>query len=49
VKAAHYQSDHREFGGLVFPTRRRVHPRKVDGRPRHPILIWIDAADVVMT
>jgi len=49
AKAAHYSSDHRQFGGLVIPTR-RVHPRKADGRPRrHPILIWIDVADVVTT
>jgi hypothetical protein len=25
--AAHYYSDHRRVAGLVFPTRRRVHPR----------------------
>lgn len=49
-RAAHYPSDYREFGGLVFPTRRRVHPRKADGQPRrHPVLIWIDVADVVTT
>ena len=49
-RAAHYPSEDREFGGLVFPTRRRVHPRKADGRPRrHPILVWIDVADVVTT
>jgi len=50
IRAAHYQSDPREFGGLVVQTRRRVHPRKANGRPRpHPILIWIDVADVVTT
>ena len=31
------RADYREFGRLVFPTRRRVHPRKADGQPRrHP-------------
>lgn len=47
--AAHYCFDHREFGGLVFPTRRRVFLRRPDGRPRPwPLLIWIDiqAVDV---
>jgi hypothetical protein len=27
AKAVHYCTDHREFGGLVLPTRRRVYPR----------------------
>jgi hypothetical protein len=47
--AAHYCFDHREFDGLVFPTRRRVFLRRPDGRPRPwPQLIWIDiqAVDV---
>ena len=40
--------DHRQFSGFVVPTRRRVHPRKPDGRPRrHPVLIWIDVDNVV--
>ncbi len=49
AKAAHYCFDHREFGGLVFPTRRRVFPRGPDNRPRRrPLLVWIDiqAVDV---
>lgn len=41
--AAHYCFDHRDFGGLMFPTRRRVFLRRSDGRPRRrPQLIWID-------
>jgi hypothetical protein len=41
--AAHYCFDYREFGGLKFPTRRRVFLRRPDGRPRRrPQLIWID-------
>lgn len=48
AKAAHYCSDHKEFGGLVFPTRRRVLIPRSDGRPRpYPLLIWIDIQDVV--
>ena len=42
ARAAHLCADHREFGGLVFPTRRRVHPR-VRGRAwGRPTLVWID-------
>jgi hypothetical protein len=48
--AAHYCFDHREFGGLVFPTRRRVYLRRRDGRPRrYPLLIWIDIQAVEVT
>jgi hypothetical protein len=47
AKAAHYSSEHRSFSGLVLPTRRRVYPRKPDGRPRpFPTLVWIDVDDV---
>jgi hypothetical protein len=47
AKAAHYCDDHREFGGLLFPTRRRVYPRRRDGRPRRaPTLVWIDVSSV---
>ena len=45
--AAHYCFDHREFGGLVFPTRRRVFVRRTDNRPRkRPLLVWIDIQTV---
>jgi len=49
ASAAHYCFDHREFSGLVFPTRRRVYVRRHDNRPRRwPLLVWIDiqAVDV---
>jgi hypothetical protein len=47
VKAAHYCHDHREFGGIVFPTRRRVYPRARSGRPRPgPLLVRIDIDSV---
>ena len=43
ARAAHYCFDHKEFAGLMFPTRRRVYLRRRDGRPRRrPLLIWID-------
>ena len=37
--AAHYSYDHRTFDGLVFPTRRRVHPRRANGRPLRAVTI----------
>ena len=44
--AAHYCHDHRDFHGLVVPTRRRAYPRRPDGRPRRaPLLVWIDVDD----
>jgi hypothetical protein len=42
AKAAHYCEEHENFAGLVVPTRRRVVPRKRNGRPRRgPTLVWI--------
>jgi hypothetical protein len=42
-----YCSDPVEFDGLVIPTRRRVYPRRSDGRPRsRPVLVWIDVKNV---
>ena len=43
ARAAHYCEHHREFDGLVFPTRRRVYPRRRDNHALpFPTLIWID-------
>jgi hypothetical protein len=43
ARAAHYCDEHREFGGLVFPTRRRVRPRGPGGRSlRGPTLVALD-------
>ena len=43
ARAVHDCSQHREFGGFVFPTQRRVYPRRADNRPLpFPTLIWID-------
>lgn len=47
ARAAHYCFDHRDFGGLVVPTRRRVTPRRRNGDPlAHPVLVWIWVGDV---
>jgi hypothetical protein len=41
--AAHYCERHRDFGGLILPTRRRVYPRLPSGKPLRALtLIRID-------
>jgi hypothetical protein len=43
ARAAHYCDDHHEFAGLVFPTRRRVRPRRPGGRSLPgPVLVALD-------
>ena len=43
ARVAHYCAEHAMFGGLVFPTRRRVLPMAIGNSPMHfPILISID-------
>lgn len=43
ARAAHYCDQHRDFAGLVFPTRRRVRPRRASGRSlHHPTLVALD-------
>jgi hypothetical protein len=45
--AANYSDKHRTFGGIVFPTRRRVLPRKPDGTTLpEPVLVSIDLLEV---
>jgi hypothetical protein len=45
--AAHYCSEHREAGGLRFPTRRRVLPRRRDLRSRpRPTLVALDLSEI---
>jgi hypothetical protein len=47
---AHYTDEHREFGGLVFPTRRRVHVHDADGRANldaTPITVDVDDIRVI--
>ena len=47
AKAAHYTMEHKEFGGLIFPTKRRVFPRQRSGHPlRMLTLVSIDIDDV---
>ena len=49
AKAAHYCHEHRRFDGLLVPTRRRVVPRKRNGRPRPgPTLVSIEIHDVAL-
>lgn len=50
AKAAHYCLDYRECDGIMVPMRRRVYPRRKDGRPRgRPTLVWIDVERVAFT
>ena len=47
ARSAQYCDAHRDFNGLVVPTRRRVFLRRADNRSRpHPLLIWIAVRDV---
>jgi hypothetical protein len=47
AKAAHYCHEHKELSGLVVPTRRRVTPRRRNGRPApRPVLVWIEVHDL---
>jgi len=47
--AANYSDGHKTFGGIVFPTRRRVVPRKPDGTTLpEPILVAIDLYDAAV-
>jgi hypothetical protein len=48
--SANYASDHREFGGLVFPTKRRVYAAGADNRPiLDRVAISIDIHNVDVT
>jgi len=47
--AAHYVYDHKEFSGIVFPTKRRVYRRQPDGRSApKPLIISIDLDRIVL-
>jgi hypothetical protein len=47
--AAHYVYDHKEFSGIVFPTKRRVFRRRPDGHPApRPVIISIDLNRIVL-
>lgn len=43
ARGVHYSDEHRESGGLLFPTRRRVYPRAPSNRPLpFPTLVALD-------
>ncbi len=47
ARAAHYCGEHRTYDGLVFPTRRRVLPRRRDLRSRpFPVLVSVGLESV---
>jgi hypothetical protein len=47
ARSAHYCFDHQAFSGLVVPTRRRVVPRRADGRAlAGPTLAWLEVKAV---
>ena len=47
--AAHYCSEYRNFAGLSMPTRRKVLPRRPDGRVlSRPTLVWIEIEEVLL-
>jgi hypothetical protein len=49
ARAIHLTDDHRDFDGLVVPTRRRVHPRLPNGKPLRAVtIVWIDVKSVVL-
>ena len=48
--AAHYVYDHKEFSGIVFPTKRRVFRRQPDGcHTPEPLIISIDLDRIVLS
>jgi len=48
--AAHYVYDHKEFSGIVFPTKRRVFRRQPGGRHApEPLIISIDLDRIVLS
>jgi hypothetical protein len=36
---AHSLRDHQEFGGIIFPTRRRIYPHEPDRKPNKEVVI----------
>ena len=48
--AAHYVYDHKEFSGIVFPTKRRVFRRQPDGHHApEPLIISIDLDRIALS
>src|SRR4051812_23014754 len=49
LPAAQYVYDMQEFDGIMFPTKRRAHPRLDNGQPvRETVLVSIDLSDYKM-
>jgi hypothetical protein len=48
VAVAHYVSEYREFGGITFPTRRRVHRRNPDNSTSENWSIGIDIEHITV-
>lgn len=47
ARAAHYSDGYERHDGLVFPTRRRVHPRTIHNTPRRWLtLVGIDITEI---
>jgi hypothetical protein len=47
ARAAHYCADHAQAGGLVFPTRRWVHPIGLRNRSLpFPTMVWIELSEL---
>jgi hypothetical protein len=47
IPAANYASAHKEFSGLVIPTRRRVYVRQPDGQPNmDSVVVAIDFHEI---
>lgn len=47
AKAAHVCSEHREYDGLVAPSRRRVHPRRRNGKAAPaPTIVSLDIRSI---
>ncbi len=50
AKAAHYCSDYKNYSGIVIPTKRRVFPRRADGKARNlPLFVSIDVEDIMLS
>jgi hypothetical protein len=50
AQAAHYLYDHQRFDGVIFPTRRRIHPRGPDLTPLKNVVVFsADLDDFVLS
>jgi hypothetical protein len=50
LPAANYASEPRSFGGLIWPTKRRVYARSSEGKPlRERLAVAIDFDDIIVS